>query len=250
MSGPPARRRSRTSRSGRDELQLALERRDVVARQTPGRFVFMTGSTTIAPFEISRSQSFSGPSAVLKPSCNRIASTSSSISCDSSWRVGQPYGYGLQHEPHPDPRRARAGIRSRGWYPAPDQAPWRWRSSSAYTGRLYWNRLDFRAVKQGDGPLVRREREHWIQAERRHDAPIPDDCFERVQAEMHRRQTGQTSPRRRTPKRFYVLGGIRSLCHRSQPPAHAGQDPQGQHLLRLRLPHQLRRQGRSRTRSR
>jgi hypothetical protein len=77
-----------------------------------------------------------------------------------------------------------------------------------YTGRLYWNRLDFRAVKQGDGPLVRREREHWIQAERRHEALIPDDWFERVGAEMHRRRTGQASPRRRTPNRFYVLGGI------------------------------------------
>jgi hypothetical protein len=77
-----------------------------------------------------------------------------------------------------------------------------------YTGRLYGNRLDFRAVKQGDGPLVRREREHWIQAERRHKALIPDDYFERVGAEMHRRRTGQTSPRRRTAKRFYVLGGI------------------------------------------
>ncbi len=40
----------------------------------------MTGSTTIAPLEISRPQSFNGPSAVLKPSCSRIASTSISIS--------------------------------------------------------------------------------------------------------------------------------------------------------------------------
>jgi hypothetical protein len=77
-----------------------------------------------------------------------------------------------------------------------------------YTGRLYWNRLDFRAVKQGDGPLVRRDREHWIQAAHGHEALIPDDWFERVQAEMHRRHTGQASPRRRTPNRFYVLGGI------------------------------------------
>lgn len=47
---------------------------------------------------------------------------------------------------------------------------------------------------------MRREREHWIQAERRHEALIPDDCFERVQAEIHRRHTGQTRPRDAAPQ--------------------------------------------------
>jgi DNA invertase Pin-like site-specific DNA recombinase len=124
-----------------------------------------------------------------------------------------PYGYRLQHEPHPDPRRAHAGDTKSRLVPDADQAPvaveiferylsgWgyneianhlnrpggpsppvhvdssrntarKWSKTTirailenpVYTGRLYWNRLDFRAVKQGDGPLVRRKRELWIQA--------------------------------------------------------------------------------------
>jgi hypothetical protein len=42
-----------------------------------------------------------------------------------------------------------------------------------YTGRLYWNRLDFRAVKQGEGPLVRRSPEEWVEADQRHEALVP-----------------------------------------------------------------------------
>jgi hypothetical protein len=42
-----------------------------------------------------------------------------------------------------------------------------------YTGRLYWNRLDFRQAKQGEGPVIRRERDEWIEAERRHEPLIP-----------------------------------------------------------------------------
>jgi hypothetical protein len=54
--------------------------------------------------------------------------------------------------------------------------------------------------QNGSPRLARRDRPH--------EALIPDDWFERVGAEMHRRHTGQASPRRRTPNRFYVLGGI------------------------------------------
>jgi DNA invertase Pin-like site-specific DNA recombinase len=78
-----------------------------------------------------------------------------------------------------------------------------------YTGRLYWNRLDFRAVKQGEGPLVRRGEEEWIAAERRHDAIVSDEDFERVQTEMRARSTGNSgNRRRRAQKRFYPLRGI------------------------------------------
>jgi Recombinase len=78
-----------------------------------------------------------------------------------------------------------------------------------YTGRLYWNRLDFRAVKQGEGPLVRRSPEDWIEAEQRHEALVSEEDFERVQVEMKSRSTGQGGNRRRyTQKRFYQLRGI------------------------------------------
>jgi len=43
-----------------------------------------------------------------------------------------------------------------------------------YTGRLYWNRLDFRAAKLGEGSVLRRSEEEWVRAERRHEAVIPD----------------------------------------------------------------------------
>jgi site-specific DNA recombinase len=46
-----------------------------------------------------------------------------------------------------------------------------------YTGWLCWNRLNFRQTKIGEGPLIRRPEEEWIQAERRHEAIIPDDWF-------------------------------------------------------------------------
>ncbi len=78
-----------------------------------------------------------------------------------------------------------------------------------YTGRLYWNRLDFRATKQGEGPLVRRAPEEWIEAERRHEALVSEEDFERVQAEMRARSTGQAGNRRRRKQnRFYLLRGI------------------------------------------
>ena len=77
-----------------------------------------------------------------------------------------------------------------------------------YTGRLYWNRLDFRQVKLGEGPLVRRPAEEWIEAECRHPALIPDDWFARAQADMSSRRTQQSNPRRRSQQRFYLLRGI------------------------------------------
>jgi site-specific DNA recombinase len=78
-----------------------------------------------------------------------------------------------------------------------------------YTGRLYWNRLDFRATKQGEGPLVRRAPEEWVEAERRHEALVSEEDFERVQVEMRARSTGQAGNRRRRKQnRFYLLRGI------------------------------------------
>ena len=77
-----------------------------------------------------------------------------------------------------------------------------------YTGRLCWNRLDFRAVKQGEGPLVRRKPEEWVEAEQRHEALVTDDQFERVQAEIGKRGRSEGSRRRGKQKRFNLLRGI------------------------------------------
>jgi len=151
-----------------------------------------------------------------------------------------PYGYRLRHEPHPDPRRAKAGDQKSRLVADPEQAPviaemfalflagsgykeiadrlnrpggpppprhvdskrntsGKWSKSTirailenhVYTGRLYWGRLDFRAVKQGEGPLVRRSPEDWIEAEQRHEALVSEEDFERVQVEMKARSAGQ-----------------------------------------------------------
>ena len=78
-----------------------------------------------------------------------------------------------------------------------------------YTGRLYWNRLDSRAHKQGVGPVVRRAQDEWVEADERHEALISDEQFERAQVEMQRRSTGLGGNRRRRPqKRPYLLRGI------------------------------------------
>ncbi len=79
-----------------------------------------------------------------------------------------------------------------------------------YTGRLYWNRLDFRAVKQGEGPLVRRDPEEWIKStEAAHEPLITVEQFELVQQEMRRRSNGTgSSPRRKPANRFYQLRGL------------------------------------------
>src|SRR6478609_6216798 len=81
---------------------------------------------------------------------------------------------------HVDSKRNTAGKRSKNTLRSILQ-------NHVYTGRLYWNRLDFRAVKQGEGPLVRRKPEEWVESDRRHEALVSDEVFERVQAEMGRR---------------------------------------------------------------
>jgi hypothetical protein len=97
-----------------------------------------------------------------------------------------------------------------------------------YTGRLYWNRLDFRATKQGEGPLVRRAPEEWIEAERRHEALISGEDFERVQAEMRARSTGQAgNRRRRAQNRFYLLRGIVHCATGHNPPRMQGKTRKG-----------------------
>jgi site-specific DNA recombinase len=77
-----------------------------------------------------------------------------------------------------------------------------------YTGRLFWNRLDSRAHKQGVGPVVRRDPGEWVEAEERHEALIGEEQFERAQAEMRQRSGGTVRRRRRPQKRPYLLRGI------------------------------------------
>ena len=77
-----------------------------------------------------------------------------------------------------------------------------------YTGRLVWNRLDFREAKLGEGPVVRRAEDDWIEAERRHEALIPDEAFMRVQAELARRAKAGGTKRRSSQRRSYLLRGI------------------------------------------
>jgi site-specific DNA recombinase len=77
-----------------------------------------------------------------------------------------------------------------------------------YTGRLCWNRLDFRQTKIGEGPLIRRPEEEWIQAERRHEAIIPDDWFQRAQEQLTKRPATEGSRRRSPQRRTYALRGI------------------------------------------
>ena len=71
-------------------MSLSLPSKVVMSphAQTPSREVRITGSTTIAPLEISNPQSFSGPSAVLKPSWSRIASqgTATWSASSSEWK--------------------------------------------------------------------------------------------------------------------------------------------------------------------
>jgi len=77
-----------------------------------------------------------------------------------------------------------------------------------YTGRLYWNRLDFRQTKLREGPLIRRPEEEWIQAERRHEAIISDDWFQRAQEQLASRPKTEGSRRRSAQRRYYPLHGI------------------------------------------
>jgi len=168
-----------------------------------------------------------------------------------------PYGYRLEREAHPDPRRARAGDRKSRLAPDPDQAQvvaeifdrylagWgfkeianhlnrpggppppqhvdssrntagKWSKTTirailenpVYTGRLFWNRLDFRQAKLGEGPVVRRAEEEWVESQERHEALVPDDWFERAAAELKTRSRSEGARRRSPQRRFYQLRGI------------------------------------------
>jgi site-specific DNA recombinase len=77
-----------------------------------------------------------------------------------------------------------------------------------YTGRLYWNRLDFRQSKLGDGPLIRRPEEEWVQAKRRHPAIITDELFQQVQAHHAHRISTEGTRRRSPQRRSYALRGV------------------------------------------
>ena len=61
----------------------------------------------------------------------------------------------------------------------------------------------------GRGAAGPAQPEDWVEAEQRHEALVSEEDFERVQAEMKARSTGQGGNRRRyTQKRFYQLRGI------------------------------------------
>jgi len=168
-----------------------------------------------------------------------------------------PYGYRLEHQPHPDPRRASAGDSKSRLVPDPDQAAviveifdhylagsgfkeiadhlnrpggptpprhvdsrrntaGKWSKSTirailtnpVYTGRLFWNRLDFRQAKLGEGPVVRRADEEWIESRERHEALVPDEWFEKTAAELLHRSRSEGSKRRSRQRRSYLLRGI------------------------------------------
>jgi len=102
---------------------------------------------------------------------------------------------------HVDPSRNLAGKWSKNTLRSMLQNP-------VYTGRLFWNRLDFRAVKQGEGGVVKRDRKDWVEAAERHEAIITDQQFEQVQTEMAKRSRNEGSRRRGKQKRFYLLRGF------------------------------------------
>jgi site-specific DNA recombinase len=102
---------------------------------------------------------------------------------------------------HVDSRRNTAGKWSKTTIRAILENP-------VYTGRLYWNRLDFRQTKLREGPLVRRPEEEWIQAERRHAAIVSDDVFQRVQEQLVKRPKVEGSRRRSAQRRSYALRGF------------------------------------------
>ena len=81
-------------------------------------------------------------------------------------------------------------------------------TNPVYTGRLYWNRLDFRQAKVGEGPVLRRDEDEWIEADTRHEALIPDDWFTKAATELERRARSEGSRRRSRQRRSYLLRGI------------------------------------------
>ncbi len=81
-------------------------------------------------------------------------------------------------------------------------------TNPVYTGRLYWNRLDFRRARIGEGPVIQRANDEWIEAEQRHQAIISDEWHERVATEMKKRQHSEGNKRRTQQRRFYQLRGV------------------------------------------
>src|SRR5207245_712486 len=102
---------------------------------------------------------------------------------------------------HVDGRRNTAGKWSKTTIRAILENP-------VYTGRLYWNRLDFRRAKLGEEPVVRRGDEEWVESQHRHEAVVSDDWFERAAAELLKRRRSEGSRRRSSQRRFYQLRGI------------------------------------------
>jgi DNA invertase Pin-like site-specific DNA recombinase len=169
-----------------------------------------------------------------------------------------PYGYRLAHEPHPDPRRARAGDCKSRLVPDPEQAPvigeiferylagWGFkeianhlnrpggpppprhvdsrRNSARASGRRRRSGRSSRtrstpggstgtgstsgARSSAKGPVARRSEEEWIESERRHEALVPDEWFQRAAAELTTRRRSEGSKRRSQRRRFYLLRGI------------------------------------------
>ena len=77
-----------------------------------------------------------------------------------------------------------------------------------YTGQLYWNRLDFRQAKLGEGPVIRRAPEDWITSDITHEPLVSRERFEQAQAEMTKRRHTEGVRRRSAQKRFYELRGV------------------------------------------
>jgi site-specific DNA recombinase len=102
---------------------------------------------------------------------------------------------------HVDSRRNTAGKWSKTTIRAILENP-------TYTGRLYWNRLDFRQTRIGDGPLIRRPEEEWVEAEPRHEAIVPENWFQQAQEQLIRRPKIEGSRRRSPQRRTYALRGI------------------------------------------
>jgi site-specific DNA recombinase len=96
-----------------------------------------------------------------------------------------------------------------------------------YTGRLYWNRLGYSQLKAGEGPVVKRPEEEWIEAEVRHEAIISDETFERIAGELDKRRTTEGSRRRMAQRRDYPLRGILHCATGHNPLSMHGKDSRG-----------------------
>jgi hypothetical protein len=75
-------------------------------------------------------------------------------------------------------------------------------------------RLDFRQTKVGEGPVIRRAEDEWIEANTRHEALIPEDWFTQAAAELERRGRSEgTTAKPPTPR--IPAAGHRSLRNRT-----------------------------------